>query len=694
MARVGRFELKEELGRGAMGLVHRAWDPLLAREVAVKQVRALGLAARQRAQVEAEAMARVQDPGLVTLHEVSGEGGDLVLVMDLVPGETLESRLRRTGPLPEEEAARVALGLARTLSRLHARGVVHRDLKPGNVMLRPDGQPVLLDLGLALIQEQGRERLSRPGELMGTPSYMAPEQARGDMHSVGAPADVHALGGLLHAMLTGRPPFEGDSALALLAALQDSAASGPAALRPGLDPRLDALCLRCLAKAPGERPGAEDVAIALEGVLRSPPAPLRRVRALAPLALLLVALVGWGGVTLVTPGAPPRPVGATPSPPASAATRRAPPPPAPARSAGPVWLAHDEAGEPPLLLQVRFLGPRRALTWGRGDRRLRVWDLGDPVPRPFTLELRARVLALDLLPGQPRGLAALGEAGDGPASLVRFDLEAGTEELLGEQGDARVVALALAPDGARAALVRDLPQGDRVELVELGSRPPAGGPAWDGGQERVGERLAWASDGRSLLLGCVLPMHPVVVGTVRRWRWAEPGAPQERTPQDVVMAGLTALTLSPDGALVAAGDDGRQVVVLRAADLTPLHLDREGKVDLVGLAVQPRREGQGFVTAGRSHSGLVRALRFAGGRLWSLSGEPASKGHELANELRGWELPGGANATALLGLPPEPCSLDVSPDGTLVLFGFAHTGRAELWETAALPRGAGSYPGR
>ncbi|MBX3472025.1 MAG: protein kinase [Planctomycetes bacterium] len=231
--RLGDLELLGELARGGMGVVYRALDRRLGREVAVKV--ALGGAADpeelERFAVEARAAARLRHPNIVGIHRVGEERGAPYLVMDLVPGESLQRRLSRDGPLRPREAARLCALLARALAFAHGRGVLHRDLKPHNVLVTPDGQPVLTDFGLAKEVDRARG-VTMTGQVLGTPAYMAPEQARGDNERVDRRADVYGLGATLYALLTGQPPFQAGSAIAVLAKVAEDPVEPPRRCAP------------------------------------------------------------------------------------------------------------------------------------------------------------------------------------------------------------------------------------------------------------------------------------------------------------------------------------------------------------------------------------------------------------------------------------------------------------------------------
>jgi hypothetical protein len=207
-----RYELEEELGHGGMGVVWRATDTLLARQVALKEVdlpRGGDAAEREglRARVsrEARAAARLSHPGVVTVYDIAHDGGQDFIVMELVSAPTLEELVRSEGPLPPERAARLGLGLLDALEAAHRAGIVHRDLKPKNVMVREDGATKLADFGIASVQ--GDPRLTATGLVVGSPAYMAPEQVEAE--PVSPATDLWALGATLWFAVEGQPPFGG-----------------------------------------------------------------------------------------------------------------------------------------------------------------------------------------------------------------------------------------------------------------------------------------------------------------------------------------------------------------------------------------------------------------------------------------------------------------------------------------------------
>jgi WD40 repeat protein/tRNA A-37 threonylcarbamoyl transferase component Bud32 len=314
---LGNYELLEELGKGGMGRVYKARDTVLGRLVAVKVLRAGELEAestRLRFRTEAEAVARLDHPNIVPVYEVGDHGGRPYLVMGLVEGGSLGNHLPRFGQDPRAAAALVAT-LARAVHHAHQRGVLHRDLKPGNVLLQARGLqplglavPKIADFGLAKLLGADA-KLTRTGDLLGTPSYMAPEQAGGSAGAVTTATDVHGLGAILYALLTGRPPFAGGSLLETLEQVKGRDPVAPRRLNARVDRDLETVCLTCLAKDPHRRYGsaealADDLErwLACRTIVARPSTPPQRLarwvrRRPAASALVLVsALALLGGL--------------------------------------------------------------------------------------------------------------------------------------------------------------------------------------------------------------------------------------------------------------------------------------------------------------------------------------------------------------------------------------------------------------
>lgn len=237
-----------------MGVVYRARDVRLDRVVALKIVRDefLDPLLRERFQIEAEAVARLRHPGIVTVHELGVDGHAPYLVMDMIEGESLDARLKRDGPLDPHDAAQIAIELAAALEHAHGQSILHRDVKPANVLLAKDGRAVLTDFGLAKDLSATRERLTLTGELIGTLAFMPPEQA-GSGDPVGVGADVYSLGATLYCMLAGRPPFEGSNAINVAFRVLKNDPVPPSTHRAGVPRGLEAVVMRCLAKGAADR---------------------------------------------------------------------------------------------------------------------------------------------------------------------------------------------------------------------------------------------------------------------------------------------------------------------------------------------------------------------------------------------------------------------------------------------------------
>jgi hypothetical protein len=287
----GRYRILQLLGRGGMAAVYLAHDTQLDRRVALKVPRFgphAGPLVVDRFRREARVAATFTHPHLCPVYDVGQVDGTHYLTMPFLAGESLSARLARAGPLPEAEAARLARAIAEAVEVAHRAGVVHRDLKPANVMLDEHGEPVVMDFGLAL-RTAVDPRLTEAGALVGTPAYGAPEQIGAGPEAVSPAADVYSLGVILYEMLTGQPPFAGGSLSEVLRRVLTEEPEPPSRRRPGLDPRLEAVCLRALAREPGVRfASMANFAAALGAYRRGEAAPARPWRRVA----LAVALLG------------------------------------------------------------------------------------------------------------------------------------------------------------------------------------------------------------------------------------------------------------------------------------------------------------------------------------------------------------------------------------------------------------------
>src|SRR5262245_6464089 len=285
LPQVPGYEVEAVLGRGGMGVVYRARHLALKRTVALKMLAAghTHAAARARFRAEAEAVARLQHPNIVQIHEVGEAAGRPFFALEYVAGGSLAERLAGQ-PLPARDAARLVAALAEAMHLAHSRNLVHRDLKPGNVLLAGEAdtpvgqcQPKVTDFGLVrqLDADSGQ---TVDGVVMGTPSYMAPEQAEGRARSAGPAADVWALGAILYECLTGRPPFLGPTPLATLEQARSREPAAPSSLNRQVPRDLETICLKCLRKEPERRySSARELADDLGRFLRGEPVAARPV---------------------------------------------------------------------------------------------------------------------------------------------------------------------------------------------------------------------------------------------------------------------------------------------------------------------------------------------------------------------------------------------------------------------------------
>jgi WD40 repeat protein/tRNA A-37 threonylcarbamoyl transferase component Bud32 len=247
------YEIISELGRGGMGVVYKARQVKLGRIVALKMILAGGhasVAQTERFRAEAEAIARLEHPNIVAIHEVGEHHGLPYFSLEFCAGGNLTAKLSGT-PFPPRDAAALIEQLARAMDAAHAKGIVHRDLKPGNVLLAVDGTPKITDFGLAKkIDEEG---LTATGAVLGTPSYMAPEQASGGGKQAGPECDVYALGAILYECLTGRPPFRAATAMDTIIQVMNEEPAAPRRLNPQVPRDLETICLKCLHKESARR---------------------------------------------------------------------------------------------------------------------------------------------------------------------------------------------------------------------------------------------------------------------------------------------------------------------------------------------------------------------------------------------------------------------------------------------------------
>jgi eukaryotic-like serine/threonine-protein kinase len=304
---LGSYELLAELGRGGMGVVYKALQKELNRVVAVKMILAGAISSPedvQRFRTEASAAAQLQHSHIVQVHEVGAVDGTQFYSMEYIEGPSLAQKLE-AGPLSNRAAARYVALIARAVHYAHQRGILHRDLKPSNILIDADDQPHVTDFGLAKVLGSDLQR-TQTGQVMGTPSYMAPEQASGRVRDLSPASDVYSLGAVLYELLTGRPPFCSETALDTLRHVLERDPAPPRLLNPKVERDLETICLKCLEKDPrGRYASAEALAEDLERYLHGDSIRARSFNVLDRLARTLERnqYIGefhhWGSMLLI-----------------------------------------------------------------------------------------------------------------------------------------------------------------------------------------------------------------------------------------------------------------------------------------------------------------------------------------------------------------------------------------------------------
>ena len=322
--KIGRYEILDEVGKGAMGTVYRARDPLIERTVAIKtvpiaQLQQEGTGAESRFLREAQSAGRLSHPNIVTIYDVGEAEGLAYIAMEYLSGATLRDVMNK-GPMPLDLALDTALQMAEALAFAHEHGVIHRDIKPANVVVTgQSGRIKLTDFGIAHLANSDH---THDGQMLGSPRYMSPEQARG--REVDGRSDIFSLGAVLYEMLTGHYAFDGDSLPAIVYRVVNETPVAASSLRPQLPAELTGLLARMLNKNPEVRPDARALVSELHGLMPAapqPPAPpparpvSRRPVVLAVTLIAVILLIGVGVIVSGHVDDAPRQAAVRPSPP-------------------------------------------------------------------------------------------------------------------------------------------------------------------------------------------------------------------------------------------------------------------------------------------------------------------------------------------------------------------------------------------
>lgn len=298
--RFGRYEIIEELGKGSMGVVYRAYDPQIDRQVALKVLREDRVTSEafvQRFLKEAKAIGRLSHPNIVTVYDVGQDHGTIYIAMELLEGVPLNKKIQEK-TLTLSEIVHIGIQMAETLGYAHQKGIVHRDVKPSNILLQSNGQIKITDFGIAHIEDPSSAVQTQAGEILGTPAYMSPEQVLSQ--PVDGRSDLFSVGIILYELSTGKRPFGGENIAAIFHSITHYHPPEPSQVNPNIPKKLSQTIMRCLKKEPGERfETGQALARALSEAIEEKKEIPRKVekRSALLLPLILFVVLGIGGVS-------------------------------------------------------------------------------------------------------------------------------------------------------------------------------------------------------------------------------------------------------------------------------------------------------------------------------------------------------------------------------------------------------------